>query len=548
MGGGRESTLAPMAGGLHYTLKLATGSFLGPLNAARAGLGGFLGAASKLGNITTGLASAKGLVEDFVGLLRQPVTAAADMEALNTSFRSLLKDGGAARALVADLMKFADVTPFEPGPVAEAGKQLLAFGYGAKDLIPVLKDIGDLSAAMDKPLGEVADTFGRLRAGQFGEAFERLRSFGISQEDLRGAGLEFDKQGSFQGSAEKALEAVRGIIRRKFGGGMADLATTFKGLFSTFSGYWDQLKVKFGEPIMNALKPVLADMTALVQSWGPHAEKFGEAVGQAVTALRNLFQNGDLGAAAGKVLDGLGQVFLGNISTGIGAAVELLGVGLMTAFSSGIALLSDKSFWEGIMQFALGITHAVRAALLDTVATMIDKLPTALQFGADTKGLRDMASSARGSSMTARRKSEEAFDKVDWDGVMEPIKQGVAAGGQIIRDAFAEVRDSVANNKAIQDAVGMYGDAAAQRPSSPLWDLAAPAAPGALEMPRSVSWGEGVASTASVFADLERLLSPTQSTERDVGRQIAEAGVFKRMVDILGKIEGKVGWELAGAF
>ncbi|MEI6035854.1 MAG: hypothetical protein WCS65_16430 [Verrucomicrobiae bacterium] len=272
-----------MANALSYTLGLATAGFTGPLSSAKTAMGSFLGVMSNLGNITTGISSAIGLAKGLADALSTPVTMAADMEDLNMSFRSLLKDGGAARSLVADLVKFADVTPFEPKPVAEAGKQLLAFGVAAKDIIPMLGDIGDLSAAMNKPLNEVADTFGRLKAGQFGEAFERMRSFGISSEDLVGAGLEFDKSGSFQGTAASAMEAVRGIIRRKFGGGMNDLAGTFNGLFSTMTGYWDALKVKFGEPIMVSLKSVIGDMTGMVQEWTPQAAAFGAAIGQAIS-------------------------------------------------------------------------------------------------------------------------------------------------------------------------------------------------------------------------------------------------------------------------
>ncbi len=438
-----------MANSLSYTLNLAAGGFLGPLGAAKAGLGGFLGVASKLGNITTGLSSAKGLVEDFLGALRQPITAAADMEALNMSFRSLLKDGGAARALVADLMKFADVTPFEPGPVAEAGKQLLAFGFGAKELIPVLKDIGDLSAAMDKPLGEVADTFGRLKAGQFGEAFERLRAFGISMQDLLGAGLQFDKSGSFQGSAEQAMEAVRAIIRRKFGGGMADLATTFKGLFSTLSGYWDQLKVRFGEPIMQALKPLLVDVTNLVQTMGPAAAGFGQQIAGAISTLRNLFQSGEMLSFGKKLMEGIGTALPGTLTQGIGLVLDLARIGLVGAFRSGIRLLSDKNFWDGLAASVMAIVEQVKAALMATMADLIDMLPRTMRMGADVDSMRWVASRSKMSAKLNSVQAEQSFEQVNWQRVMDPMLQSAGEAGTAIVEAGKGFSQLISGNQAL---------------------------------------------------------------------------------------------------
>lgn len=456
-----------MAGGLHYKLGLDTGGFTGPLGMAKSALGGFLGIASKVGNITTGLASAKTLIGDVVGILNQPIGMAADMEALNMSFRSLLKDGGKAKALVGDLMQFADKTPFEPGPVAEAGKQLLAFGVAADGIIPLLTDVGDLAAAMDKPLDQVADTFGRLKAGQFGEAFERLRAFGISMKDLEGGGLQFDKNGSFQGTAEQAMEGVRQIIRRKFGGGMADLSGTFKGLFSTLSGYWNQMKAKFGEPIMKSVKPLLEEATGLIKAWTPEAVKFGETIGTAISGIRNLYKSGELGTAISAALAGGGQMLGANLKTGIAAAVQLLGVGLKTAFTSGVALLSDANFWSGIRMSVLAITDDVKASLLNLAADLVDKLPPALRLGADTEGMRKSAAEAADWGVATRTLATEAFAQVDWGAVMKPVEDGTLQGGKILTDAFAQVRDSIVNNTSLREAGRMLTDASKRDSATP---------------------------------------------------------------------------------
>lgn len=297
-----------MSAGMHYSLSLATGAFVGPLRGAMSALGGLTGTLSNLGNITTGISSIKGALETIIAPLAKPVTLAGDMEALETSFRALLKSGPAAKSMVQDLMQFADATPFNPEPVAEAGKQLLAFGFAAKSIKPLLTDIGDLAAVMNKPIEEVADAFGRLQSGQFGEAFEAMKRFGIARKDLEGAGLKFDKAGSFLGSTDQALEAVRSVIRSKFGGGMEELSKTFGGKVSTMEGYWNQLQRTVGGPLAESLKPAIEQATKELQKLVPEGERIGKDLGESLSGALHAFTagGGTLGQRLGESFKSLG--------------------------------------------------------------------------------------------------------------------------------------------------------------------------------------------------------------------------------------------------
>ena len=183
------------------------------------------------------------------------------------TFEVLLKNKAQAAASLQELQKFAAITPFETPEVISAGKQLLAFGFGVKDLIPYMTTAGNLASGMGKDLGEVVSAFGRLKSGQFGEAFERFRDFGISRELLEGQGLKFDKGGSFKGSVSQAMTAVNSIIESRFGGMIQRQSMSIQGLLSTLASRPFELFSSLDVGIEGPLKGVrkflsnLADLT-----------------------------------------------------------------------------------------------------------------------------------------------------------------------------------------------------------------------------------------------------------------------------------------------
>lgn len=536
---------------LSYGLSLTNAAFLGPMRTAQGAVKGFTSQLSNISNIVTGLASLPGAIQTLVAPLSQPITLSSDMEALETSFKSLLKNGDAAKALVRDLIQFADATPFDPVPVAATGKQLLAFGFAAKEVKPLLKDIGDLAAAMDKPIEEVGDSFGRLRAGQFGEAFERMRAFGISMQDLQGAGLKFDASGQFQGSAEQAMEAVRQIIRRKFGGGMADLSLTFKGLFSTFQGYWDALQRSFGEPIMQVLKPVLEDATNLLKQWAPIAEYFGKKLATGISGAFNLFKSGELGTVIKTALAGGAKLAMTNISVGLSAAIQVGASVLSGSFKSAIALLTDGNFLDGLRSSILSIVDSVKAELMSTAADLISMLPLAMRLGANVDGLRKGADDAGRDAKFGKTVAAEQFGLVDMDKVTAPLISSATTSGTILGDAITQIATNIKNNKELAP-VGEALKKAAQGSADPK-SIAEMAQASRLAMSDTLVGGkktwqridsqDGVTNRSVPLLNpqvMERLLNPSAKSEggkaADLKKALDDASPLKHILTALQRI------------
>lgn len=108
------------------------------------------------------------------------VKGAADFEQTRIGLENMLGSAGKARDLLGDISKFAAETPFEFPELAQATRQLVAFGFSASDAFDTMKQLGDVSAAVGAPINDLAYLMGTLRTQ--GRAF----TIDIRQFAMRG--------------------------------------------------------------------------------------------------------------------------------------------------------------------------------------------------------------------------------------------------------------------------------------------------------------------------------------------------------------------------
>lgn len=268
IGGLAFSTLAGGAGMAGNAIRALSGiavTSLGTVGAAFAGSMPYL----------LPVAAAIGAVSAAFLVVKKAIRTSGEFETTQTSFRTLIGNADRAKASIASLIAWSDQTPFNKFDITSAGRSLLAYGFAADGLIPILTDIGDVAAAMNKPLEDVASTFGQIQSGNFGNAFQNLRSYGITRQELEAKGLKFDASGQYQGSASQAMSAVRDVVHEKFGGSMEDLSRTWKGQWSKFSSHAGNAMRALGEPMMEALKPAVALLTQVITDMKPLFEILG---------------------------------------------------------------------------------------------------------------------------------------------------------------------------------------------------------------------------------------------------------------------------------
>lgn len=213
---------------------------------------------------------------------------AASYEQYETSFKVLMGSADQAKAKLQELSSYANTTPFQIPEVIQAGRTLMTFGLDTQTWI---KNAGNLAAATNANIGDVATAMGRIKAGDFGEAFERMRDFGISKQMLEAQGLKFDKSGQYVGSVDQALSAINTIVNQKFGGMTEEQGKTFNGLMSTFQDSISNFGRSIGEKAFPQAKEALTSLMAKMDEMSKNgtldriANVAGNAFGHIATGI-----------------------------------------------------------------------------------------------------------------------------------------------------------------------------------------------------------------------------------------------------------------------
>lgn len=272
-------------------------------NAVGSGLGSiaspFTGIAAKMAAVAGGAVSMGAAFK----MAHDSIEKASEFEDIKTSFVTLLGSTDAAQKRMEELSKFAASTPFDIPGVARASKTLETLTRGALSTGPGLTLVGDVAASTGTQFDEMAVTIGRaydgLTSGRaVGESLQRLQELGTLSGTTR-AKLE-----QMQASGQKGA-AVWGVLAKelgRFGGEMDRRSATFSGKMSNMKDAWDSLQRAFGEPVIDALKPLLDDLGAWFEKLKPAAAEFGQKVAGAIELVRKAFADGTLWGKVGETI------------------------------------------------------------------------------------------------------------------------------------------------------------------------------------------------------------------------------------------------------
>lgn len=133
------------------------------------------GVLSSIGQgITQGLGvgvgfGAIGLISEGIGALKQfgveSFKAAANFEQLQVAFATMTGSQSAGDKLIKQIQDFAQITPYGTTALADLSKQLLAYGFGANEIIPTIDMLGNVAAGVGKDkMPSLVLAFGQIRA------------------------------------------------------------------------------------------------------------------------------------------------------------------------------------------------------------------------------------------------------------------------------------------------------------------------------------------------------------------------------------------------
>ena len=199
----------------------------------------------KLGSVATqaAKAAAVALGAAATATVAFGLKSAASFEQTRIGLENMLGSADAARDMLSKVSKFAAETPFEFPELAQATRQLVAFGFSGKDAFSTMKQLGDVSAAIGAPIGDLAYLMGTLRAQ--GRAF----TIDIRQFAMRGIPIYEYLAKVFKTNTEEVTKLIEAgkvgfpEVQKafqlmtaeggKFHGTMEKQSKSLSGLFST---------------------------------------------------------------------------------------------------------------------------------------------------------------------------------------------------------------------------------------------------------------------------------------------------------------------------
>lgn len=193
------------------------------------------------------------------GLVKTGIGFKAFKQNSLVAFTTMLGSAEKAQKHLDDMMTFAKSTPFAYPDLVTSSRNLVAFGFKAKDTIPLMKTLGDVVAGIgggNQELLNIVDVFGKMKAGGRAslEEINRLSDMGVpalailgNQMGLTGAELReqiskgaIDANDAIKMLVDGMKNGTKGVQGEtaKYGGMMAGLKGTFTGAMDSMKGAW----------------------------------------------------------------------------------------------------------------------------------------------------------------------------------------------------------------------------------------------------------------------------------------------------------------------
>lgn len=241
------------------------GGFRMGLSMIAPALGMFLSMGPIVGSAIAGFNAAK-----------QGMNFAADTEQTLVAYTTML--GGAtdkAQALNAEVTKFSSATPFQLPELRGAAKTLLGFNVAQQQIVPTMKMLGEIAAGTGKPIGELADKYGKMKARGVAdmEALNGFMEAGAIDAEKFAASLGMTREALFKAVENKQVtfgDVQRQLIAAtsaggKFNGMLGAQSQTVSGLLSTLKDNVNITLGAIGEKLFTAfnVRGVIASMISL---------------------------------------------------------------------------------------------------------------------------------------------------------------------------------------------------------------------------------------------------------------------------------------------
>ena len=315
------------------------------------------------------------------------IQSAAQMKQYEIAFTTMLNSAEQGKKMLQDLKQFAASTPFDVPGVVSAGQQLMAFGFQAQEIIPMLTSLGDAAAGLGKGsagVGQIAYAMGQMRTSGTLKTQDmmQLTNAGINAwqmlADASGKTIMEIKDLTEKGAIDSAaaVEIIVAGMNEKFGGMMQKTSTEVAGLMANIEETTGNTAATIGEYMIQAfdIKGVLTDIS---DALGDFQQKMQDATdeGKSFTEVIKECVPGSVVAAVGALAGAIGVVLFGAISTALGAFTALVGVSatVVAAFAGiGAAIAAVLIYWDEICEAFTAGMQAIATIIIGGLDAIVE--------------------------------------------------------------------------------------------------------------------------------------------------------------------------------
>mgnify|MGYP000845156476 FL=1 len=392
---------------------------------------------SSLSRVGTGLTAAitAPLAAATVAGVKWAASTASNAEQVNLAFTTMLKSPERAQEMIQKLVKFARETPFDMPGLQTATQHLLAYGFAADDVIPMLTDIGNAAAGLgigQQGIDSITRALGQMHGKTVAASQEmmQLTEAGIPAWEYLAKALNTDVAGAMKAvekrtvSADTAIKAIREGMQGDFGGLMAEQAKTLSGALSNLGDaakatVMEIYKTDGYKTLTKAIQNLSDPMQHLFEAIMPLAEKALEKAGKTIENLA--------GAISKMSPEQIQQIAKSiGMLAGVGPTLLVTGKALEGA-GSGLSIFSKVA---GVASKATKTISGELPKIAKSAADFGGKFKAGFQtIGSSVqKALSNIVFSASGFAS----KFAQSFD-----GLLSPIKEKFSSMGKNAAEFFA---------------------------------------------------------------------------------------------------------------
>lgn len=214
------------------------------------------------------------------------IKMAGDLEQTRIAFTTMLGSAEKADAFIKQLYDFAAKTPFDFEGLANASRNLMAFGFQAEQIIPMMESIGNAVSGLGGGAAEidrVVRALGQMQAkGKLAsQEMMQLTELGIPAWDMLAEKMGMttaqvmDQVSKGAVSSAAAIEAVLQGMNERFPDMMEKQSQTLLGIWSNFEDNISQIMTKIGEDLIETFS-LKGKLKAIVESLDRLSELIGE--------------------------------------------------------------------------------------------------------------------------------------------------------------------------------------------------------------------------------------------------------------------------------